>query len=228
METPPSRKKKGGVGAFPFFVKRQSIKHSAFTLVELLVVVTIIATLTTLGLAATRGATEKTKTTRCLNDLRQVGVAVQLYVGENSGRFPNTSHQGVAASWTNTLADFLRTNFLGCCCAVPKHRSKLTYAWNDSLADAQGYGVMASSVRAPSRTMVVTELATNLTGEHFHFAGNRGGASRITPNQFRAEVNVTCHGSSANYVFADGHVENLRWTDVQSRLTQPDSSFLVP
>jgi len=209
-------------------MKPFSTKSPAFTLVELLTVVTIVAVLTSLGLAATRGVTEKTRTTRCLNDLRQVGTALQLYVGDNGGRFPNTSHQGVAASWTNTLADFLKTNFLGRCCAVPKHRSKLTYAWNDSLADAQGYGVMASSVRAPSRTMTVTELATNLTGEHFHFAGKRGGASRITPNQFRAEVNVSCHGSSANYVFADGHVENLRWTEVQSRLTQPDSSFLLP
>ena len=209
-------------------MKRTFTKQPAFTLVELLTVVTIVAVLTSLGLAATRGVTEKTRATRCLNDLRQVGIALQLYVGDNGGRFPNTSHQGVAASWTNTLADFLKTNFLGRCCAVLKHRSKLTYAWNDSLADAQGYGVMASSVRAPSRTMAVTELATNLTGEHFHFAGKRGGASRITPNQFRAEVNVTCHGSSANYVFADGHVENLRWTEVQSRLTQPDSSFLVP
>jgi len=225
METPPPAK---GGGPFPFFMKRHSIKQPAFTLVELLTTVTIVAVLTSLGFAATRGVTEKTRTTRCLNDLRQVGTALQLYVGDNSGRFPNTSHQGVAASWTNTLADFLKTNFLGRCCAVPKHRSKLTYAWNDALADAQGYGVTAPSFRSPSTTMVVTELATNLTGEHFHFSGTRGGASRITPNQFRGEVNVTCHNSSANYLFADGHVENLRWTEVQSRLTQPNSSFLVP
>ena len=209
-------------------MKPFSIKQPAFTLVELLTTVTIVAVLTSLGLAATRGVTEKTKTTRCLNDLRQVGIAVQLYVGDNSGRFPNTSHQGVAASWTNTLAEFLKTNFLGRCCAVTKHRSRLTYAWNDALADAQGYGVTAPSFRSPSTTMVVTELATNLTGEHFHFSGTRGGASRITPNQFRGEVNVTCHNSSANYLLADGHVENLRWTEVQSRLTQPNSSFLVP
>jgi len=209
-------------------MKPSSTKQTAFTLVELLTVLAIITTLTTLGLAATRGVTEKTKTTHCLNDLRQVGVAVQLYVGDNSGRFPNTSHQGVAASWTNTLADFLKTNFLGRCCAVPKHRSRLTYAWNDSLADAQGYGVTAPAFRSPSTTMVVAELATNLTGEHFHFSGTRGGASRITPNQFRGEVNVTCHGSSANYLFADGHVENLSTNEVQKRLTQADSSFLVP
>ena len=209
-------------------MKRSFTKSPAFTLVELLTVVTIVAVLTSLGVAATRGATEKTKTNRCLNDLRQLGVAVQLYVGDNSGRFPNTSHQGVAASWTNTLAEFLKTNFLGRCCAVTKHRSRLTYAWNDALADAQGYGLTAPAFRSPSTTLVVAELATNLTGEHFHFSGTRGGASRITPNQFRAEVNVTCHGSSANYLFADGHVENLSTNEVQRRLTQAESSFLVP
>ena len=225
MKTLPSFPGRQG---FLLFMIRSLAKQPAFTLVELLTVVTIIATLSTLGLAATRGVTEKTKTSQCLNDLRQVGIAVQLYVGDNSGRFPNTSHQGVAASWTNTLADFLRTNFLGRCCSVPKHRSKLTYAWNDALADAQGFGVTSPSFRSPSSTMVVTELATNLIGEHFHFSGTRGGASRITPNQFRGEVNVTCHGSSANYLFADGHVETLSWTEVQSRLTQPNSSFLVP
>ena len=200
----------------------------AFTLVELLTVLAIIATLTTLGLAATRGAAEKGKTNRCLNDLRQVGVAVQLYVGDNSGRFPNTSHQGVEASWTNTLAEYLKTNFLGRCCAVPKHRSKLTYAWNDVLADANGLGIMAASFRRPSSTMVVGELATNQTGEHFHFAGIRGGPSRISANQFRGFVNVECHGTSANYLFADGHVENLAWSQVQTRLAEPESAFLVP
>jgi prepilin-type processing-associated H-X9-DG protein/prepilin-type N-terminal cleavage/methylation domain-containing protein len=200
----------------------------AFTLVELLTVATIIAVLTSLGLAATRGVTEKTRTTRCLNDLRQVGTALQLYVGENGGRFPSTSHQGVAQSWTNTLAPFLKTNFLGRCCAVPHHPSKLTYGWNDVLADAQGSGVMAPSFRKPSATMVVAELATNQSSEHFHFSGTRGGASRISPNQLKAEVNVQCHGTRANYLFADGHAENLNWTDVQSRLTQTDSYFLVP
>jgi len=199
-----------------------------FTLVELLTVVTIVAVLTSLGLAATRGVTEKTRTTRCLNDLRQVGTALQLYVGDNGGRFPSTSHQGVAQSWTNTLAPFLKTNFLGRCCAVPHHSSKLTYGWNDALADAQGLGVMAPSFRKPSATMVVAELATNQSSEHFHFSGTRGGASRITPNQLKAEVNVQCHGTGANYLFADGHAENLNWTDAQSRLIQTDSCFIVP
>jgi hypothetical protein len=214
--------------AFFFFMKRSPTRQAAFTLVELLTVVTMVAVLTSLGLAATRGVTERTRTTRCLNDLRQVGTALQLYVGDNGSRFPNTSHLGVAQSWTNTLSDFLKTNFIGRCCTVPNHPSRLTYGWNDALADATGVGVMTPSFRKLSSTMVVAELATNQTGDHFHFSGNRGGATRTTPNQFKVEVNVECHGRSANYLFADGHAENLAWTEIQLRLKQTDSCFLVP
>ncbi|NBS14579.1 MAG: hypothetical protein EBT57_07215 [Verrucomicrobia bacterium] len=200
----------------------------AFTLVEILAVLTVMGLLTTLGVTATREVAKKNKTIRCLNDLRQVGTALQLYVGDMEGRFPDTSHQGAAQSWTNTLGPYLKTNFLGRCGAVPDHPSRLTYAWNDALADATGRGVSAPSLRKPSTTMVVAELATNQTGDHFHFSGTRGGASRITPNQFKGEVNVQCHGVGANYLFADGHAETLPWADVQLRLNSVDSCFLVP
>ena len=200
----------------------------AFTLVELSTVVTIVAVLTSLGFAATRGVTEKTRTIRCLNDLRQVGSALQLYVGENGGRFPNTSHKGVTQSWTNTLSTYLKTNFLGRCCAVPNHRAKLTYAWNDALADAAGQGIMATTLRNPSLTLVVAELATNKAGDHFHFSSTPGGVRWIVPSQFQAEVNVQCHGSGANYLFADGHTETVSWPEIRRRLAQPNSTFLAP
>jgi prepilin-type processing-associated H-X9-DG protein len=87
--------------------------------------------------------------------------------------------------------------------------------------------LMAAS-RTPSSTMAVAELATNQSSEHFHFAGGRGGAARVTANQFRAAVNVEAHGKSANYLFVDGHAENLAWTEVQRRLAQTNSTFLVP
>ena len=133
------------------------------------------------------------------------------------------------APWTNTLAAFLKTNFIGRCPAVRQHRSgNLTYAWNDCLTDANGNGIMAAAFRRPSATIVVAELATNQTGEHFHFAGTRGGAGRISANQFRSFVNVECHGNGANYLFGDGHVEFITWPEVQRRLAQPESALIVP
>ena len=197
----------------------------AFTLIELLVVIAIIAVLATLGYAAADSMIGKGHATKCLSNMRQIGAAMQMFVGDNDGRLPGTSH---GVSWTNSLGAYLGTNFIGKCPAVPEHRARVSYGWNDSLADSRGQGIKAAVCRTPSLTMASAELATNQSSEHFHFAGGRGGAGRVTPNQFKAAVNVEVHNGSANYLFVDGHAESLAWTEVQRRLRQPGTTFLVP
>jgi len=197
----------------------------AFTLIELLVVMAIIAVLATLGYAAADSVVGKSHATKCLSNMRQIGAAMQMFAGDHDGRLPGTAH---GISWTNSLGAYLGTNFLGKCPSVPDHRARVTYGWNDSLADTRGQGIRAVTVRTPGATMAAAELATNQTSEHFHFAGGRGGAGRVTPNQFKAAVNVEVHDGSANYLFVDGHAENLAWTEVQQRLRQPGTTFLVP
>lgn len=196
----------------------------AFTLIELLVVIAIIAVLATLGYAAADSVIGKGHATKCLSNMRQIGAAMHMFVGDNDGNLPGTSH---GVSWTNSLGAYLGTNFIGKCPAVPEHRARVSYGWNDSLAPA-GKGIRLVASRTPSATMASAELATNQSSEHFHFAGGRGGAGRITPNQFKAAVNVEVHNGSANYLFVDGHAENLAWTEVQRRLRQPGTTFLVP
>jgi prepilin-type N-terminal cleavage/methylation domain-containing protein/prepilin-type processing-associated H-X9-DG protein len=196
----------------------------AFTLIELLVVIAIIAVLATLGYAAADSVIGKGHATKCLSNMRQIGAAMHMFVGDNDGKLPGTSH---GVSWTNSLGAYLGTNFIGKCPGVPQHRARVSYGWNDSLAPA-GKGIRLIASRTPSATMASAELATNQSSEHFHFAGGRGGAGRVTPNQFKAAVNVEVHNGSANYLFVDGHAENLAWTEVQRRLRQTGTTFLVP
>ena len=51
----------------------------AFTLIELLVVIAIIAILAALLLPALKSAKEKAMRTACCNDLKQLGLALNMY-----------------------------------------------------------------------------------------------------------------------------------------------------
>ncbi len=60
----------------------------AFTLIELLVVLAVIALLASLLLPALASAREKGRRTVCLSNLRQIGIAIQMYAQDHEGRIP--------------------------------------------------------------------------------------------------------------------------------------------
>jgi prepilin-type N-terminal cleavage/methylation domain-containing protein/prepilin-type processing-associated H-X9-DG protein len=80
--------------------RQLSIQQSAFTLIELLVVIAIIAILAAMLLPALARAKESGKRISCLNSLRQLGVASQLYLGDSQGYYPPRSG---TSRWPNAF-----------------------------------------------------------------------------------------------------------------------------
>ncbi|MDD2709044.1 MAG: type II secretion system protein [Verrucomicrobiae bacterium] len=76
--------------------------RAAFTLLELLTVITLISVLSALLMPAISKAKESGRRAVCINNLRQIGLALITYAGENDGFIPaynSTCYNGRYLQW---------------------------------------------------------------------------------------------------------------------------------
>lgn len=97
--------------AQPVVVSCMCPKH-AFTLIELLVVISIVALLISILLPALKSARSASRTVKCLSNLRQVGVLVQLYTNDNKTFLPPPYAMPGTPYGTQTWLDHLLYNYM--------------------------------------------------------------------------------------------------------------------
>src|SRR5215204_2086337 len=77
-------------------------KRRGFTLIELLVIIAVIAILAELLLPALARAKQRAHATTCISNLKQIGIAIQLYADESDDYLPGPVYAGAQASYDIT------------------------------------------------------------------------------------------------------------------------------
>jgi prepilin-type N-terminal cleavage/methylation domain-containing protein/prepilin-type processing-associated H-X9-DG protein len=169
----------------------------AFTLIELLVVIAIIAILAALLLPVIARSKEYGKSAACLSNLRQLGIALQLFAQDNDNKMP-VMYDGIISTNsippTNSTAtmDLVLSNHLGnvrvlLCPSDGKQwfaQTGSSYGWN-SLVNGQDADHL-------------TVFAINFDPHNIPLAFDK--------EPFHAAVGKS---RGVNYLYADGHIKNL-------------------
>ncbi|MDB5332376.1 MAG: N-terminal cleavage protein [Phycisphaerales bacterium] len=77
----------------------QRRRVAAFTLVELLVVIGIIALLISILMPALSRAREQAKQVQCMSNMRQLAMAFRMYVDANKGKYPRPAANVLPEDW---------------------------------------------------------------------------------------------------------------------------------
>lgn len=220
-------------------------RTSAFSLIEILVVASIVAILATVGGPAIFRTMVSARQAACLSNQRQIGLALHNYSRDNGGSYPQTTHSHFNASnaWIYGLSEYLdNIDEVRVCPAEPQKRKKeilnrkgTSYVLNDLVFDDENYG---SPMKIPrlSQTMLLAILSESkpisARRDHIHGAewtSYQAALSDIEADRHRwGGRSKSRTEGSANYLYADGSVRTITAEEFKSFFDRGINPAAVP
>ena len=237
---------------------------TGFTLLELLVVSAVLALLAALLLPVLAKARDQAQTARCMSNLRQLGVALNLYA-QDANAYPLATANGITGAWQPALRTVVPGLIFSCPAQIiPSTNFIRIFNWTGGkISPFYGYNVfgaayqgsppynpglggdvnLSTASRTPTPANRVVVPAQMITmGDSPTFIDVIFGVQRQTniPNQIYlafpyvvSQFNYpgvgNWHGSNANLLFDDEHVQigpQSYWvaaTDQSRRLWNSDN-----
>ncbi|HEX8464612.1 MAG TPA: DUF1559 domain-containing protein [Abditibacterium sp.] len=222
----------------------KSLKHSAFTLIELLVVIAIVAILASILFPVFGRARENARRASCQSNLKQIGLALQMYVQDFDGRVPicvdNSTPTPTDDSgyWWVTLFKYTKNDQVFQCPSwqtttlptglfpyeTPPNPAKPfthfgisgTYVWNETMDGSPEMRLTGTSSDGTSYGPAeVVAVSEGFNGSHVWKP------EHVAPLGNPEQRLRSFHFEGYNVAYADGHVKWINNTQMKRRLWAP-------
>lgn len=217
-----------------------------------MVSVVLVSVLAALAAVVANSVKLKAQEVSCMNNMKNVGVALHLYTTDHGGRYPETTHTtSHDQAWISSLEDYLGDyDTIRICPADPNRDDRLaaggtSYVLNSFIfvPEVGPWGELLkpalnrpAAIPQPSRTMLAFVCSDSVGvgpgNDHTHSnLWNGWGAlcSDIAPGRFGGNPNDprAAEGRS-NYLYADGSARSIHAGEVKSKIASGINIAALP
>ena len=195
---------------------RERIRRLGFTLIELLVVIAIIAILAAILFPVFAKAREAARRASCLNNMKQLGTGIMMYVQDYDESYMPRRGGGIAngGHWGYVIQPYVKNDKLFICPSNdasnsttigtpvpdPGFRLRRSYGVNGWIFDDELFGLRSARIDTPAQNIMIAEQTAN----HDDFAGYWWGQATYR------DVGFAGHSATVNLIYFDGHAKNKR------------------
>jgi len=207
----------------------------AFTLVEMLVVIAIIAVLAALLLPALTRGKQRAQRIQCIANLKEMGTAFQMFAHDHSGKFPMQTPKAEGGSEEYVEAankisgtfyfSYRHLQTLGNELVMPR---LLVCPTDRTREPAPGFGTLQNSNVSyfVSAYADYNESSSVLAGDRN--ITNSTATASLVRGAYGLEWTSELHSFKGNVLFADGHVEQWNNPQIELSKTAANSVFFLP
>lgn len=210
-----------GVNSGVLHPPNHAMRNRAFTLIELLVVIAIIGILAAIAMPAYQSVQEKAHGVKEANNLKQIGIGVTAFLGDNSDSMFTTASTTGSNSWQSQIGPNGSTNYVsdwhtflspfdhrGYTSSLP---ANVSFGMNTYVLSSTNNS--ATSFPHPSALCLVAPNAIlqPATSRNLVFSGNSSSNTIVAPGT--GVAGEMSYNSIINVLYQDGHVGTVK-TDI--------------